>query len=138
MTDETLSKIGTEGKPVSLQETIEGFLNQVVTLGNYESAYFFSNEGLPLGNIRATGVVTEMQAVEISIMMLEIKKAMKSILGMDHLHEMVIESADGRKLVFRFIAFYGEAAILVCVVPPHKSYRGLTNRIQKAILKLQA
>lgn len=120
----------------SLQEKIEEQMKKIVHLGAYQSVFLFDQEGLQLAQYAPEGVVEEVRVIEISMMILEINKTVENLAGITDLKEIMVEGLDGKKIIFRFIPFYGQTAIFVAVIPRHKTYRSLTNRLQRAIIKL--
>ncbi len=118
------------------QVIIENLMQEIVHSGSYESACLFNEEGLPLSQYAGQQSLSELRSVRISIMMHEVQKAIKNIGGLQQVKEIMVEDVDSKKIVFRFISFFGQTAILVIVVPAHKSYRGLTNRLTNTIAKL--
>lgn len=120
----------------SLQEKIEEQMKTIVQLGNYQSVFLFDQDGLQLAQYAPEGIVEEVRVIEISMMIMEIKKTVDNLAGITDLREIMVEGFDGKKIIFRFIPFYGQMAIFVAVIPRHTSYRMLTNRLQRAIMKL--
>ena len=118
-----------------LQYNIEAFMNDVVHLGNYEAVYLFDKDGLALAQSSSVKVLSDLKAVEVSVMMNKVQKIIQDIGGLSKIKEIVIEDDNKRKMVFRFIQFFGQTTILVIVIPAKKSYRGLTNRLEKLIAK---
>ncbi len=118
------------------QMVIENLMQEIVHSGSYESACLFNAEGLPLSQYAGQQSLSELRSVRISMMMHEVQKAIKNIGGLRQVKEIMVEDTDGKKIVFRFISFFGQTVILVVVVPAHKSYRGLTNRLTNTIAKL--
>ena len=116
-----------------LQTMIEDLLKAMVQEGKYESLFLFSQEGLAIAQHISSGDLREPGVMEISVMIFEVKKAIHKLSGLSDLHEVVVEGKDKKKVIFRFIPFLGQTAILVIVVPGRQSYRALTNRVQKAI-----
>jgi hypothetical protein len=121
---------------LSFQVMIENLMKEIVGSGNYESACLFNEEGLPLSQYAGQQSWSDLRTVRISLMMQEVQKTIKSIAGLQQIKEIMVEDADAKKIVFRFITFFGQTAILVVVVPSRKSYRGLTNRLATLIAKL--
>ncbi|NOY57748.1 MAG: hypothetical protein GXO75_02285 [Calditrichaeota bacterium] len=120
----------------SLQEKIEEQMKKIVDLGNYESVFLFDQEGLQLAQYAPRGIVEQVRVIEISLMIMELNKTVRDLAGITDLKEVIVEGEDGKRIIFRFIPFYGQTAIFVAVIPRHKSYRSLTNRLQRAIIKL--
>ena len=122
----------------SIQEIIEEGMQEIINLGHYEAVYLFDRQGLPIAQARPDEESQEHRVIEISLMMLELKSAVYNLAGITELKEIMVEGKGGRKIIFRFIPFYGDLGILVAVIPAHKTYRGLTNRLERAIKKLGA
>jgi hypothetical protein len=117
----------------SPQEKIENFMAEVVKLGNYETAYLLSEEGLALAHNLADEVVPEERLVEMSVLFQDIQKMADVMGGIDEINELIIEGHNKRKIIFRFFNAFDQHVILALIVPPQKTYRGLTNRLVRLI-----
>jgi len=73
--------------------------------------------------------------VEWVVMIAKMVRVMTHLGAINSVHELYLEAKDGAKVVFRFVSLFEQPALLVLLVPVKKSYRGLTNRIAKAIEK---
>ena len=120
----------------SPQELIENFMKDVIGQGNYEMAYLFSEEGLPMAEVRGEGRIPEDRLVEISILFQEIIKMADVMGGIDQLNEVIIEGHNRRKIIFRFFQGFDQSLILALVIPPRKTYRGLTNKLVRIIQQI--
>lgn len=119
-----------------LQDNIEAQMREIVNLGNYEAAYLYDQDGLLIAQCDGKLEKEEHKVIQISLMVRKMKEFVASMAKLSELREVMLEDVNGRKLIFRFITFFGQPAILVAVVPIHKAYRGLTNRLQRTISKL--
>ncbi len=125
----------TKNKDLPIQQIIENFMQEVIKQGNFETAYLFSQEGLPIAQ-QYSDHSTRMRTVEISVMMNKVQKFMKDLGKLSRIKEIVVEDEDKKRIVFRFLPFFDQTAILIIVVPPRKAYRGFTNRLAKLIVAL--
>jgi hypothetical protein len=117
----------------SPQQKIEEFMSDVINRGNYEMVCLFSHEGLPIAEAKGTGIVSEDRLIELSILFKQIVQMADVMGGISQLREIVIEGNNRRKIVFRFFESFNQLMILALVVPPKKSYLGLTNKLMKLI-----
>ncbi|MDZ7386150.1 MAG: hypothetical protein ONB07_08525 [candidate division KSB1 bacterium] len=115
------------------QEVIEEAMLQLIRLGHFEAAYLFTADGLPLA--RATGEtgVSEDFLAETGLLLQQVQHTATELGGLTGLAEVLLEDQQGRKVVVRFIEAFRQPAILAVVVPPNKSFRGLTNRLVRLI-----
>lgn len=120
----------------SPQLQIEEFMNEVIDQGNYEMAYLFSQEGLPMAEVKGKNLVPEDRLVEMSILFQQIKKMADVMGGISQLREIIVEGNNRRKIIFRFFAGFDQSLVIALVVPPQKTYRGLTNKLVRIIQKL--
>lgn len=120
----------------SPQERIEDFMSEVIKLGNYETAYLLSEEGLTLANSNANEIVPGDRLVEMSVLFQEIQKMADVMGGISEIKELVIEGHNKRKIIFRFFNAFDEKVILSLIIPPQKTYRGLTNKLMRLIQKV--
>lgn len=119
----------------SPQSIIEDEMQKIINLGNYEAAFLFSSEGLPLAQVRNRAAVGQAEMVEISLMLKKVQRAAKSVADINDLKEIVIEGLNKRKVVFRFFTVLAQLSILAVVVTPKRSYRNLTNRLVNTVGK---
>jgi len=123
--------MSTQTRELSPQLLIERRMHEVIALGNYEAAYLFSEEGLPMAQaIRDPGQETPL--VEVSLALQEIRRTIQQLAGVRQLKEIVVEG-ESKRVVFRFFRAFEQEVTLVVVVPRGKSYRQHTNRLQRAI-----
>lgn len=120
----------------SPQERIENFMAEVIKLGNYETAYLLSEEGLALAHDMADEIVPEERLVEMAVLFQEIQKMVDVMGGISDIKELVVEGHNKRKIIFRFFNAFDQKVILSLVVPPQKTYRGLTNKLVRLIQKI--
>jgi len=120
----------------SPQEIIESFMNEVVGLGNYEMAFLYSEEGLPMAEVRGQETIPEDRLVEMSMIFQEVMKMADVMGGITEIREIVLEGSNRRKLIFRFFESFDQNLILALVIPPKKTYRGLTNKLMRLIQKI--
>ena len=120
----------------SPQEKIENFMSEVIKLGNYETAYLLSEEGLALAHDMADEIVPEERLVEISVLFQEIQKMADVMGGISEIKELVIEGHNKRKIIFRFFNAFDQNVILSLIIPPQKTYRGFTNKLVRLIQKV--
>lgn len=120
----------------SPQEVIEEYLNEVQELGNYETAYLFSQEGLPMAEVRGETEITEDRLIEMSVLFQEVRKMADVMGGISELKEIILEGYNRKKIVFRFFEGFDQIVVLALVIPPRKTYRGLTNRLMRLVQKL--
>jgi len=118
---------------VSPQTMIESEMQRIISLGNYELAHLFSDEGLPLAETKDEESIERDQLIEISVYFQDIKRIADMMGGMSRLKEIVMEGDNARKIVFRFFEAFDQTVVLVAVVPPRKSYRKLTNQLVRLI-----
>ena len=82
----------------SPQQRIENFMAEVIKLGNYETAYLLSEEGLALAHDMADEIVPEERLVEMAVLFQEIQKMADVMGGISDIKELVVEgSADDYK-----------------------------------------
>lgn len=121
---------------VAPQEQIEIFMNEVITIGNYEMAYLLSQEGLLLAQSKSGEIIPEDRLIEMSIQFHEIQNMVDVMAGISEIKELVIEGYNRRKIIFRFFNAFGQSVILALIIAPQKSYKGLTNKLVKLIQKV--
>ena len=118
------------------QERIENFMKEVIELGNYEMAYLLSAEGLLLAQSKADEVVPEDRLIEMSVLFQEIQKMADVMAGISEIKELSIEGYNKRKIIFRIFDAFSQTVTLALIVPPQKTYRGLTNKLVRIIKKV--
>ncbi len=121
---------------VSPQEKIESFMKEVMESGNYEMAFLLSQEGLTLAQADGEAIVPEDRLVELSIQFQEIQKMADVMGGISEIRELVIEGHNKRKIVFRFFDAFEQSVVLALIIPPRKTYRGLTNKLVRLVKKI--
>jgi len=120
----------------SPQQKIEEFMREIIGMGNYEMAYLFSHEGLPMAEVKGDGIFPEDRLVELSILFQEVQKMADIMGGISKLKEMIVEGNNQRKIIFRFFMAFDQSLVLALVIPPRKTYRGLTNKLVNIIQKI--
>jgi hypothetical protein len=121
------------------QKEAEAGLNELIQVGGFEAAFLYSVEGLPLAHSYLPRTrLTELQVVELVIMIAKMARVMQKLGAIDTVHELFVENRQGAKVVFRLLNVFGQPAMLVLLVPAQKAYRGLTNRVAKVIEKWSA
>ena len=119
------------------QEIIEMRMHAILQLGNYEAAYLFSREGLPIAQAGNSSDVDPDRLAEMSIMFQDVQRLTGSLGGIDILKEVFVEGENRRKVVFRFFPAFGDSVLLAVVIPPKKTYRKHTNELQRLIHQFQ-
>lgn len=120
----------------SPQELIEKFMRDVIGQGNYEMAYLFSEEGLPMAEVKGEAFIPEDRLIEISMLIQEMLKMADVMGGIDQLNEVIIEGHNRRKIIFRFFQGFEQSLILALVISPRKTYRGFTNQLVRLVQKM--
>ena len=120
----------------SPQEKIENFMSEVIKLGNYETAYLMSEEGLTLAHSLVDEVIPEERLIEMAVIFQDIQKMADVMGGISEIKELVMEGHNKRKIIFRFFNAFDQKVILSFVIPPKKTYRGLTNKLVRLIQKV--
>lgn len=112
------------------QTIIEAEIKRIVDLGNFEEAFLFSAEGLPLAQVPNASPYRQEDLLEISL------NLQKTLIQVSEVREVIILDGERRKLVFRFFHAFKEPVVLAIVVPSGKVYRAYTNKIIRLIKKL--
>ena len=120
------------------QSVIEERMQEIIYLGNYEAAFLFNYEGLPLAQASNRSNVDQAGMVEISLMLKQVQQVANSVADINGLKEIIIEGLNKRKVVFRFFQLFEQTTILAVVVTPRRSYRDLTNRLVKVVKKVMS
>jgi hypothetical protein len=118
------------------QQKIENFMKEVIELGNYEMAYLLSQEGLLLAQSKTDEIIPEDRLVEMSILFQDIQQMADVMAGISEIKELAIEGINKRKIIFRFFMAFDQSVTLALIIPPQKTYRGLTNRLVRIIQKV--
>lgn len=111
-------------------------MKEVMESGNYEMAFLLSQEGLTLAQADGETIVPEDRLVELSIQFQEIQKMADVMGGISEIRELVIEGYNKRKIVFRFFNAFDQSVVLALIIPPRKTYRGLTNKLVRLVKKI--
>jgi predicted regulator of Ras-like GTPase activity (Roadblock/LC7/MglB family) len=133
--DFNLDLLKSSKEQLPIQIIIEDFMKQVVKLGNYETAHIFDQDGLVIAKYSDDKTLSDQKALEISILMKKFSRIMQSMGRMQNIDEIVLEDAEKKKIVIRFFKFLQQQMILVLVVAAGKSYKGLTNRLERILAK---
>lgn len=118
------------------QERIENFMKEVVELGNYEMAYLLSQEGLLLAQSKSAEIIPEDRLVEMSVLFQEIQQMADVMAGISEIKELTLEGTNKRKIIFRFFDAFDQSVTLALIIPPKKTYRGLTNKLVRLVTKV--
>ncbi len=118
------------------QQRIEAFMAEVVKLGNFETAYLISEEGLTLAHTKTDTVIPEDRLIEISVLFQEIQKMADLMGSISQIKELVIEGHNKRKIILRFFKAFDQKVILALIIPPQKSYRQFTNKLVCLVKKI--
>ncbi len=118
------------------QEKIENFMKEVIELGNYEMAYLLSQEGLLLAQSKTAEIIPEDRLIEMSVLFQEIQQMADVMAGISEIKELAIEGINKRKIIFRFFNAFDQSVTLALIIPPKKTYRGLTNKLVRLIKKV--
>jgi len=121
------------------QFAIEEKMAESVRSGNYEAAYLFSDEGLPIAQSSspAQQSIAPDQIAEMAILFQDVRRMASLMGGISRLREVIIEGENRRKIVFRFFRAFDQQIILAVVVPPTtKAYRQRTNELEKLVLEV--
>jgi predicted regulator of Ras-like GTPase activity (Roadblock/LC7/MglB family) len=118
------------------QVTIEKKMAEIISLGAYEAAHLFSDEGLPIAQASSESgqTVDRDRLAELAILFQDVRRMASLMGGISRLREVLIEGENHRKIVFRFFRAFEQQVILAVVVPPKKSYRQRTNELEKLIV----
>jgi hypothetical protein len=122
------------------QATIEKAMQDILAKGFYDAVHLFSDEGLPLAtaaNPAANGHKSKDQdsIAEMAILFHNVRRMAAAMADVTSLREVLIEGVNRRKIVFRFFQAFGQEVVLAVVVPANKSYRKVTNELEKLILE---
>ena len=109
---------------------------EVIKMGNFETAYLFSEEGLTLAQHSIGEIVPEDRLVEMSVLFQEIKRMADVMGGISEIKELVLEGNNKRKIIFRFFNAFDQDVVLVLIIAPQKTYRGLTNKLIGLVKKV--
>lgn len=118
------------------QEKIENFMKEVIELGHYEMAYLLSQEGLLLAQSKTDEIVHPDRLVEMAVLFQEIQKMADVMAGISEIKELGIEGYNKRKIIFRIFNAFDQTVTLALIIPPKKTYRGLTNKLVRIIQKI--
>jgi len=120
----------------SIQKKIEKILFSLVKTGLYDSIYLYNADGLPIVENQPISNINNIDPVEISVMMSQIRQSISRLDDLGKINEIVIEGSNGKKIVFRYISLFNQTATLIATIPAGKYYRNITNRLQKTLVQL--
>lgn len=112
-------------------------MKEIVQGGNCEAIYLFNDEGLVMAQYDRRQSLDQIAATELSIMMAKVQSIVKKIARLSQIKEINVEDDFGKRLIFRFVPFLEREIVLVLVVPPRKSYRGVSNDFIHALSQLE-
>ncbi len=113
----------------SFQQAIEEEFVKVLNLGNFESVYLFSDEGLPLIELCGRGIVTVDDASQIVLLTKGALDVFNEEEAEPRVKEVLFYVKDRRKVDIRYFRALDQQVTLVLVIPPGKSYRSHANRM---------
>jgi hypothetical protein len=125
-----------EAIAASPQRQIEQIMTQAVQLGHFEIACLFTEDGLPLAQVGSEDDAGRDLLAEIALHLQEVRSLIFQLENFDGLNEIVFESTDYRKIVFRIVRAFSQNSVLALVVAPHRSYRALANRLVRTVRSL--
>lgn len=106
-------------------------LQELAAQGQFEAVVLVGEEGLPLA-IGSSGYSAETVAAMVALVKSHVQRTQMELeLGI--LDEVSIVAEDKVRLVCRYFSVGAEALTLAVMVPPHQSYRHLTNQAIKKI-----
>ncbi len=120
-----------------LQQMVEGEFMKIMNLGNFESVYLFSEEGLPIVELSGRGIVTADHASEIALTFGNALNSLEMDENTGSVREVLILTSSRRKIDLRYFRALDQNVTLVVVVPPGKTYRSHTNRMIRYLTKLK-
>ncbi len=120
----------------SPQRKIEQIMLQAVQRGHFEVACLFTEDGLPLAQVGTDDEVGRDLLAEIALHLQEVRGLVFQIDKFDGLNEIVFESTDYRKIVYRIIRAFAQNSVMAIVVSPNRSYRAYANKLAKTVKQL--
>ncbi len=121
----------------SLQQVIEEEFVKVMNLGNFESVYLFSDEGLPIVELCGRGIITVDDASEIVLQTKGSLEVFNEEETKPSVKEVLFYMDDRRKADIRYFQALDQQVTLVLVIPPGKSYRSHANRIIRFLSRIE-
>ncbi len=121
---------------ISLQKKIETIFTNLVQSGFFETIAIYNEDGLPIVANQFSSLGDNPESVEISLFMATVRKNMDRISDVGEINEIIVAGTNGKRVIFRFILFYGQEATIVATVPAGHYYRNITNKLQKTITQL--
>lgn len=122
----------------SFQQAIEEEFVKVMNLGNFESVYLFSEEGLSIIELCGRGVITADVASQIILLTKGALDALNEESEKPNVKEVLFYVADRRKVDIRYFKALDQQVTLVLVIPPGKSYRSHANRMIRFLSRIEA
>lgn len=120
----------------SFQQAIEEEFVKVLNLGNFESVYLFSDEGLPLIDLCGRGIVTVDDASQIVLLTKGALDVFNEEKTERSVKEVLFYVKDRRKVDIRYFHALDQEVTLVLVIPPGKSYRSHANRMIRFLSRI--
>jgi|Deesub1362B_J571_1020462.scaffolds.fasta_scaffold03337_3 hypothetical protein len=118
------------------QRRLEEELVKVINLGNLESAYLFSEEGLLIAGVQGKSEVSQDLALEIFYGVHEGMDVMRRENSFGGVTEVLLVATSRRKISVRTFPAFGQQVCLVLVVPKGKTYRSHANRLVRIIKQI--
>lgn len=125
-----------EVEQTAIQPLLEKTFAALVNDGHVNALFLLDKDGLILASCSESKTLGRQQSIESSALMLKLVHvfARKKI---SNANQVVFEDTDGKKLVFRFLPFFDTTVALIVQVPAQTSYRGLLNRLETLLKKLE-
>ncbi|GBD94625.1 hypothetical protein BMS3Abin05_02236 [bacterium BMS3Abin05] len=121
----------------SFQQAIEEEFVKIMNLGNFESVYLFSEEGLPIIELCGRGIVMADEASEIVLSMSGAVGVLNENESGPHVREVLLLTDDRRKIDIRYFRGLEQPVTLVLVIPPGKTYRSHANRMIRFLSRVE-
>jgi len=124
------------GSKISLQKKIETIFTNLVKSGLFETIAIYNEDGLPIIANQLSSQGDNPESIEVSLFMATVRKNINRISDLGHINEIVVSGSNGKRVVFRYIPFFGQEATIVATVPAGQYYRNITNKLQKTLTQL--
>jgi len=121
---------------ISPQQRIEEEIQKIVNLGNFEGAFLFSSEGLPLAQVKGWSQWTAEDALEVVVALQETVQRVGEKEDFSGVREVTFWSSTRKKLIVRFFEAFNQIVSLVLIVAPGKTYRSHANRLIRNIREI--
>jgi len=126
------------GSDVALHSAIDSLLETALAAGHFQALYLYSMDGLPIARAGDLDIRLGNGLLEVALIILEIKNAGARPGGPEDLYEVVVEGTNKVRFIYRMVNFLDRPALLAVIIPTRRAYRGVVNRLQKAIAGLDA